>query len=246
MTASIEFLKASIDSGSVDSDRQADLELAQACCLGDREAVERLERELVPKLRATVARVDRSAEFIDEVLQLLRIRLLVGEGGQQPRICSYDGRGTLLGWMRVVAARIALGLKRGDARRPSVDDLDEAAEQLDLGDPELDHLRANYKEVFRAALRSSFKDLERRERTVLRLRFIDGLRISEICSIYRVHRATVTRWIQRAREKVRLGTRAHIMSHLELTEAQAESLLRFLDDDFQLSVSILVADAADP
>ena len=52
-----------------------------------------------------MARIDSSSQFVDEVKQGLRERLLVGP---PPRIAEYSGSGPLGGWLRVVSVRLAI------------------------------------------------------------------------------------------------------------------------------------------
>ncbi|MFY0541015.1 hypothetical protein [Nannocystis pusilla] len=63
------------------ADRRAELLIAWACLLGDRDAIRHLEvryvRDVVPNLRA----LDLAGEELDEMVQTLRVALLVGAPG---------------------------------------------------------------------------------------------------------------------------------------------------------------------
>ena len=88
-----------------------DLDLASACVTGDRDALEKLE-VLIERQAEAIARVDRSHDFIREIQQRVRMRLLVGANDGRPRIVDYAGRGPLAAFVRVAALRLALMEKR--------------------------------------------------------------------------------------------------------------------------------------
>ena len=66
--------------------------------------------------------IDRPPNFIDDVTQELRLKLLTGDDA---KLCTYSGTGALVDWLRVIATRVALNLKRSDRLHPD-DDLPEA------------------------------------------------------------------------------------------------------------------------
>ena len=94
----------------------ADLYLALACGRGVADAIAVLEREHFSRIREFAASVTTSPDFIKELTQQLRTRLLVG-GGSPPRILSYSGRGSLGGWVRVAAVRLARDIGRSETAR---------------------------------------------------------------------------------------------------------------------------------
>lgn len=220
--------------------RTEDLELARACLRSEPEALARLEAEVIGSVGPTIGRIDPSEVFGDEVRQRLRIKLLIGEEGRPPGLRSYEGRGTLASWVHVVAARIAISLKRGDARRKETAEAELDDARLDLEDPELSHIRGAYRDEFQQAFREALASLTPRERTVLRLRYLDGVNIDGIGRIYRVHRATVARWIVRARERVIEEIRRSVAERLDVSSSQLDSLLRLVKSDLELSVSLLL------
>jgi RNA polymerase sigma-70 factor (ECF subfamily) len=72
-----------------------DLYLACACAAGDPRALAHFERLYLTQLGAYVARIDRSADFLDELAQILRARLLLGSLDKPAPILGYSGRGPL-------------------------------------------------------------------------------------------------------------------------------------------------------
>lgn len=213
----------------------ADLYLACGCALGDAAALDAFETAFVARVPSFVAKIDTSPAFVDEVKQHLRERLLVRHGEQSPRISEYGGRGRLVSWLRVAAIRIALNLKTGKSTERTEDEAAADALLVD-DDPELEYLRARYRQQFHDAFVGALASLEPRGRTVLRMHLIDGLNIDGIGSVYGVHRATVARWIASARDHLFETTRDALHRELGLSATEFASLVRLVRS--QLDVSI--------
>jgi RNA polymerase sigma-70 factor (ECF subfamily) len=117
---------------------------------------------------------------------------------------------------------------------------------LDLGDvgqgfdPLLAGVKQRYRDEFRIAFGEAAAQLTDRERTLLRYRFVDDLSIDEIGALYRVHRATVARWIAAIRESLFEGTRTRLMARLELDEPEVDSVLRLIDSQLDVSTNAIL------
>lgn len=215
--------------------RGADLYLAVALELGDRAALQVFESSLVPALRAALGRACKSAAVIDEVVQRVRVRVLVGSDDAPAKITSYTGRGSLGAWLRVTAMRAALKLLRKDTRETPADDaILEARAEVD--DPELAYMKAAYRASFRAAFQEALESLHPKERTLLKQQIVDGLGIDELGALYQVHRATAARWVASAREKLLGRTRRTFMLRARITSDECESIMRLVKS--QLDVSL--------
>jgi len=122
------FLAHARATGVPDAELHAgDLYLACACLHGVPDALAALEREHFARIREFAASVDSSPEFVKELSQRLRAKLLVADGTDPPRIASYSGRGSLGGWIRVAAVRLARDIARSErahARRDENSELD--------------------------------------------------------------------------------------------------------------------------
>src|SRR5262249_725256 len=89
-----------------------DLYLACACAKGDRGAVAACDEQLLSQVAQHVRKVCQADDDVDEIRQILRTRMLVNTGDDEPRILRYAGRGPLGGWLRVAAVRVARDLRR--------------------------------------------------------------------------------------------------------------------------------------
>lgn len=218
--------------------------LAFACELGDPLAIAAFDRDYLARVPAMVGRVDGSQALAEEVQQILRARLLVGDGA--PKISGYAGRGSLLGWLKVAAVRCTLELLRARKSERS-DDVEAEAERaaaLVSRDPELDYLREKYAADFRTAFTEALRDLDKQQRTVLSLYLADGLNIASIGSLYSVHRATVARWIAETREHLFSDTRRRLHERLNISETEFQSIVRLVQSQLDVSVRRLLQEAA--
>lgn len=75
-----------------------------------------------------------------------------------------------------------------------------------------------------------------RERTILRLRFVDGVEVDRIAAMYRVHRTTVTRWLSACRDTLFAATRSILAEELGATTAEIESLAGLVRSHLQVSL----------
>ena len=214
-----------------------DLYLAFACAAGDRAALAAFEHRMLPEVGAYIARTDPDPALADEVKQLLRHRLLVGD---PPKIASYSGRGPLGAWLRTVAVRAALEVVR--ARKPETP-LDEAG-GLALRaahDPQLDYLKTRYAREVGDSFAAVLGELPDKQRNILRLYFLEGLTIEAIAQLYRVHRMTVSRWIAQWRDEILAATQRLLRERLRLSPDELDSLLRLVQSRIDISIQRYLA-----
>jgi RNA polymerase sigma-70 factor, ECF subfamily len=219
----------------------ADLVLAFACAHQHEAAIAHFEQHMLAPARATIRSFEASDAFVEEACQRLRAHLLVGDD-KGPRIATYAGHGPLRAWVAVAASRTALQMLRANKRQREVSENDwaDAIGGVAIGDPELDLLKRNYALMFSAALREAAAVLEPRLQATLRMHFIDELSIDEIAAVYRVHRATAARWIQRAREILFVQTRRYLAEQLALTPNELDRVAALVHSQLEVSLSQLL------
>ena len=218
----------------------SDLYLACACDSGDPHGLRVFEEEILPQAGSALRRLDPSPAFADEVRQLLRQKLFVTDGSSLPKIADYAGRGPLTTWVRVSAVRTALNLRGSGRREQPMTASQVAALAPPVDDPALKYLKAQFADEFEAALARACASLTDRDRTILRLRFVDDLGIDQIGGLYGVHRATVARWIARIRDELFAATRTDLVARLKLSDSDFESLLGLARSQLDLSLSAVL------
>jgi RNA polymerase sigma-70 factor (ECF subfamily) len=200
--------------------RAAELWLVAACARGDSRAIATLEARYGPSIVVAARRRADKGNLAEEAKQVLFARLFVAEGDAPPKIVEYAGRGDLGAFLKRRAAA-------GDAA---------GAEPLPLDDPELARVAARYHDDFKEALRDAARGLTTRERNLLRQHHIDGLTMVELATMYGLHRVTVVRAIQAAREKLSAGTRERLRERLRIDVTELESLFRVVASNLDLSI----------
>lgn len=217
-----------------------ELYLAAACARGDAAALAVFDRLYAPSVRQALRRLALGPDDHADVMQLVRVRLVVAEPGRTPRILEYAGSGRLGALVFVAATRSGLNLLRA---RQRIDDTD--LESLDPADPDgLDLADQVGKPAYRAELRTAFEQavaaLERRERTLLRLSVIEGLSIDELGTMYRVHRATVARWLVAARERLTKLARDRFLALTGLAKEDLASVGELVESQISVSMERLL------
>jgi RNA polymerase sigma-70 factor (ECF subfamily) len=218
--------------------RGAEVYLALACARGDAAALQIFDATLLPGARSQMGRMGITGAWEEELLQALRVRLLVGT---PPRIASYKGEGALEAWVRVAAAHMALNdIEARNARTRHT--LAAHAEQLVLrSDPELKVDKETFRQPLAEALEAALAALSPREKTLLRLHILDNLSIDEIGAIYRVHRATAARWLVGIRGTVLATVRNHLQLPARPTSSEFRSIVALLRDELSVSVARALA-----
>jgi RNA polymerase sigma-70 factor (ECF subfamily) len=217
----------------------ADLFLASACSIGIGTALAAFERVHLPRVAGLVRRIDPSPAFADDVTGAMREMLLVPLHGHRPRIAEYSGRGPLSGWLRVVAIRTALRLRRQQRRGATcASDENEMSSRAPV-DPELDYLKVRYRGAYADAFEAALEELPDRDALLLKLHYLDGLSIDRIGALYGIHRSTVARWRSSLRRTILARTREHLQRRLPLTDSEFDSLVAIVRS--QLGVNIRAA-----
>jgi RNA polymerase sigma-70 factor (ECF subfamily) len=223
--------------GDAASSSACDLYLACACGAGHSVAAREFEVRYLDGARNAIARIDSSADFVAEVLQSLRERLLVGPAA---KIKEYRGTGPLVAWVRTAAVRTALNLQRAHKRNPQEDD-DVAAEELI--DPELAILRELHRADINGALQRAVSRLAPEERLLLRFYYVDRLTLAKLAALHRQSVSTVFRRLTAVTNAVRATVKNELEERLKLSADSLDSLLRELRDDINVSLSQLLGDS---
>jgi RNA polymerase sigma-70 factor (ECF subfamily) len=132
--------------------------------------------------------------------------------------------------------RVALNAKRPPAGERAIADAEMIAR-----DPEIEYLRATYREPFVRAFEDALAALSKDDRTILRLHYVDGANIGGIGTIYGVHRATVARWLVRIRTDVLAHTKERLTVRLGTDLDEAESVIGALAAEIDVTLSRVLA-----
>lgn len=237
----IGFIAARLDgevdgAGALATLRPGDLYLACACAAGDKVALAAFDHHFMREVDIALARMRIGPPRSSDVKQMVRQRLFVGDGSPG-KIAEYAGRGDLRRWVRSVAVRTCLNdLRKGKHEVLTDDDQLIAQHAMPGDDPEIEYMKRTYSAEFRAAFSDAMAQLGPREQTLLRYHHIDGLNIDEIGAIYRVHRVTAFRWLEKAKETLVLATLGALRTRLNVSPKELDSVLRLIRSQVHLSL----------
>lgn len=214
----------------------ADVYLACASALGDLAATRAIDRVVRTEIARVIARIDSSSSFVDDTLQALRMKLLVGP---TPKIGTYGGQASLRTWLGVAAVRTAISMRRGRENERH-EELDVAMHDAVSDGPELAFVRARYRKAFECALRASLDDLTEREKVLLRMNVVERLGVDRLARVYGRGRSTVARWLVAARQRVEEGMLARLGVELGATPSEIANLAAELRSDLDVSIARLL------
>jgi RNA polymerase sigma-70 factor (ECF subfamily) len=215
----------------------ADLYLACACARGDRRAILLFEEHCVRPATAALAQRGIPPDVTEEVKQDIRERMLVGDGS--PKILLYDGTGGIRQWLRVSLVRDAVHMsKRRRRDQPLTFDLIAAPAAEDS--PEVTYFKKRYRADYKTAFELAIRELDARQRALLRQHYILGMTVDEIGSVYEVHRATAGRWVTAAREDLMAKARRQLAAQLRVPRAEVEAIVQMIESQLDVSLQRLL------
>lgn len=218
-------------------DLDDDVAFAAALARGDADALARFDREYAPALRPALARVGLDDAGIAEALQIVRTELFARRtaDGAAPRITGYTGRGPLLAWLRSVAVRTGLRLRKAGARYEPLDHDSTPGSLAD--DAELAYMKKTYGEAFHRAFRTALAGLAAKDRLLLKQRFRHHLGVEDLGRLHGVNAGTISRWVAAARDALAKGTREAMMAELGVAKDDVSSILRLIESQIEVTLS---------
>ena len=95
----------------------------------------------------------------------------------------------------------------------------------------------------KTAFEAAVKDLEPRDRTMLRFHLVEGMTIDDVARLYQIHRATAARQIEKARDKVASGVRRSLARATGIHADELRELEELVTSQLDLSLSRVLASA---
>jgi RNA polymerase sigma-70 factor (ECF subfamily) len=71
---------------------------------------------------------------------------------------------------------------------------------------------------------------------------IDGTSCASLAKLHNVHRATATRWLQKARDELARLTKLELSQRLQIQESDVDSIVRLVRSRIDVSVRRLLVD----
>lgn len=214
-----------------------DLYLACACAAGLPAALAEFDRRFLgAELARALTRITSVPSVVEEVRQLLRVKLFVSDEGHA-KINDYSGRGPLGAWLRVAAVRTALNLVTRQG--PEGPGAEEEEPLLGVGDPETEYLKSQHRSEFEQAFRFALTTLSIEQRQLLRFHYVDDLTLAQIGRLRHVHESTISRRLLAARDQLLAETRKALSAELRLEQAEIDSLMGRVMSRAEVTLSTL-------
>lgn len=179
---------------------------------------------------------------VDEIHQKLLERLVSPGADNRPRLAQYNGKSSLISWLRVIIVRTILNSKK--TLQPK-SNCDEGLLEILVADDdqELAYFKSLYKAEFKKAIHQAYSKLSEDEKNLLSYHLIEQLTLEKISEIYQVNCSTIFRRLKKLRENLETFTREAMMEHLNISPDEFESIMGLIASRFDASLGrILVED----
>ena len=234
----VAYVAARIGAGEAPLDQLAarqldDLYLAFGCSIADPAAVAAFDAAILRDIPRALRRGDLDPAHLEDTRQQVATKLLATS---PPTIAQYAGRGSLRGWVRVIAIRESARLLGNAVQEKPIGD-DALFDAVAHGVvPSQSLLKDAYRQSFKRAFEEALAALSIHDRLLLRQHFLDGLSIDRMASLHDVHRATAARWIAKLVEKLLVDTRTRLQTALQVDAEELDSVLRLIQSCLDASI----------
>jgi RNA polymerase sigma-70 factor (ECF subfamily) len=218
----------------------AELYLCCACAAGDVAAQAILSASYLVRLERQLLESNDDAELVQETMQALRIKLLVGANA---KIGRFAARGPLGHWLRAAAKRTLLDVVR--ARRAQRQAEREVPVEVSYHEPDLVGAigQLRYAPTFLDGLRQAIGQLEEPDRLLLKRAILEGSTIDVLGDIYAIHRSTASRRLRRIRQDIALGVRRQLKTQHRLADGDVDELARDLGGWLESGLRVILESA---
>lgn len=203
--------------------RLQDLALAHACAAGHERAWETFMVRYRTKLYDMAGAITRESSSARELADGLYAELYgtgLKDGKRISKLASYNGRGSLDGWLRTVLAQEFVNRYRKQRRLVSLEEENESGEQFasPQAEPEVE---ADSR--IETATNQALAELSAEDRFLLAAYYLDERTLAEIALALRVHESTISRKLHKLtktlRKQVLAGLKKSGMSRRQAEEA---------------------------
>jgi len=215
--------------------RVEELALARACAAGNERAWEAFltrYREKLYEVAGYIAKESSAARELADSLYADLYGTSLRDGQRVSKLNSYNGRGSLEGWLRTVMAQEYVNRYRRTRRLVSLEEETEEGAQFASKQPESD---AAVDPRVEAATDASLAALPAEDRYILAAYFLDDRTLAEIARTLRVHESTISRKL----DKLCKSLRKNILGDLRqrgMSRRQAEEALDVDVRDLRLNL----------
>jgi RNA polymerase sigma-70 factor len=216
-----------------DRDLQDDTALVARALAGDAAAVRAIDAIVRAAAANAARRLSGDHALADEIAQRISERMWLGRDGGEPAIRSYTGEAPLAAWLRIIAYRAGVDLRRDSEATGD----DELVERLaGATEPHLTMLRATYLAAFKRSVKAAFAALSLHDRDLVRRHYLDGLTLASIAQLHGTHRATTARQLAWIRQRLVDETRRALRDELSPC-SDLDEVLQLIGSKLEVTLS---------
>jgi RNA polymerase sigma-70 factor, ECF subfamily len=204
-----------------------ELALARACAAGNDEAWQELltrHQETLSRAALGITREESKASELTNSLYADLYGTQLRDGLRVSKLSSYNGRGSLAGWLRTILAQQYVNQYRAGRRLVSLEEKTEDGTEFPAREPEPVLVVDSRLE---AATGAALDAMPPEDRTMVASYYIDGLTLARVAKLLGVHESTISRRL----EQVVRGLRRDILARLEGSGMSARQAQEALDVD---------------
>jgi len=204
-----------------------DLALARACAAGNDDAWQELltrYQQILSRAALGITREESKASELTNSLYADLYGTQLRDGLRVSKLSSYNGRGSLAGWLRTILAQQYVNQYRAGRRLVSLEEQTEDGKQFPAPDSEPVLVVDSRLD---AATGAALDAMPPEDRTMVAYYFIDGLTLARVAKLLGVHESTISRRL----EQVVRGLRRDILARLERSGMSARQAQEALEVD---------------
>jgi RNA polymerase sigma-70 factor (ECF subfamily) len=217
-----------------------DLVLARACAAGNESAWEVFMlrfREKLYDVARQITREDSSGRELADCIYADLYGTKIRGDERASKLSSYNGRGSLDGWLRTVLAQEFVNTYRKQRRLVSLDEKSEEGAQFAAPEPQTLPLADP---ALAKATDEALRELSAEERFVLSSYFLDDRTLAGIARALSVHESTISRKVEKLTKQLRRQILKNL-GKLGLSRRQAEEALSADVRDLALDIRASLA-----
>jgi RNA polymerase sigma-70 factor (ECF subfamily) len=193
----------------------------------------------------------RNVEEREDLAQEIMTALMPGaEAEQATKLASYNGRGSLAGWLRVTVAHAAIDRLRRSKRQISLEEmLEQGKEPMAPGNgaphyPEDEKMDSRWGAVLAELLAQEIGRLASRDRLLLGLYYLHGVPLKTIGRQFGVHEATASRWLETLRRNIRKRVEKELRKKYRMSSRDLRSVWRWASEEGAPSLERLLVQSS--
>ena len=244
----------------IDGLQADDLCLILACERGDESAWSALVERFTPTVRSAARSASSNEDAAEDLAQSIWAELYglrIGKDGKRSsKLAYYSGRGSLAGWLRAVVGQLAVDTYRKQSRLVQAEedtDLDRIASELpsmhegqavitaSVKNPEQVISNRFAESEMQQAFNAAVDGLTAEDRLLVKLYYVDELRLREAGAVLGVHEATASRRLTRIHSDLRKRVSQILMEDKGWTKSETErsfsEVAQHLDADLESLVT---------